>query len=304
MINRPFSTIKSNVANNVQDTSSSMDTIIGKYVNDAYSDLLRRINWKAIDEDYNFSLSSSEHVLPDNFGKALKVWDSTNKLHIVETTIEREVDNRLSTIDQTGTVERYVILSRSCRKHPTSASVLAIVSSSAGDTTQSIVIQGLDSNGRYVSETVALNGTSSQNSTNSYTRVIGIAKSATTTGTVTITSNSGAVTVATIAPSVLDYRVKVMRFYASPSSTITVYCPYLIKAIPMVSSYDVPVIDCADVLELMATASAWRYKRQFAKGGDYERLAEKAINTMIWDAENSPNLTHIINFVPYSREIA
>lgn len=304
MINRPFSTIKSNVANNVQDTSSSMDTIIGKYINDAYADLLRRINWRAIDDDYNFSLSSNEQVLPDNFGKALKVWDSTNKLPIVETTIEREVDNRLSTIDQTGTVERYVILERLCRKHPSSASVLELVSSSAGDTTQSVVISGINGSGSYIVESVLLTGTTPVSTTNSYTRIMGIAKSATTTGTVTITSNSGGVTNALIAPSVLDYRVRVMRFYATPSSTITVFAPYLIQAIPLSNSYDVPVIDCADILELMATASAWRYKRQFAKANDMDNKAERAINTLIWDKENSPNLTHMINFTPYSRDIS
>lgn len=302
MINRIFSTIKSNVANNVQDTSSSMDTIIGKYVNDAYFDVIRRINWRSIDEDYNFSLSTNEQVLPDDFGKSLKVWDNTNKLHIVETSLEREVDNNLSLIGQSGSVERYVVFERACRKHPTSASVLAIVSSSSADTTQSIFITGLDSNGRLVSETVTLNGTSSQNTTNSYTRINGIAKSSTTTGSVTITSNSGAVTNAIIAPSVLDYRVKVMRFYSTPTSTLTIYCPYLRQAVPLVNSYDIPLIDCADVLELGATASAWRYKRQFGKAQEFERLYEKAINNMVWDKENSPNMTHMINFTPYSRE--
>lgn len=66
----------------------------------------------------------------------------------------------------------------------TAAAVIAFSSSSASDTTQTALITGLDATYALVSETVALNGTTTINTVNSYLRVHSVELSAACVGTI------------------------------------------------------------------------------------------------------------------------
>ena len=70
---RDFSTMKTNVGTDVQDTSSAMSTIIGRYINKRYADILRVCNWQAINYTNLMSISSATMLatLPSDFGKEL-----------------------------------------------------------------------------------------------------------------------------------------------------------------------------------------------------------------------------------------
>lgn len=68
-------------------------------------------------------------------------------------------------------------------------SVLNYVSSNAGDTTQQVIVYGLDAAALPVSETVTLNGTTNVIGTQVFSSVLGMRKSASTLGTVTIANN-------------------------------------------------------------------------------------------------------------------
>ena len=302
-MNRTFTSMKANVGNNIQDTSTSMATIIGRYLNDVYFDLLRRKNWENIDDDYSFSTASgtSDYILPQNFKKEVYVLDSTNSRNLSKVTMLQLVNDYASTLTQSGTVERYAIIKKRCQLQPTSASVLSIVSAAAGDTTQTCFVTGISSGVR-VSESITLTGTTPVASANSYTEILSISFSAVRSGKITITSNSGAVTIGVVAPDVLDYFENVIRFHEVPSGVVTIKMPYYLKPTPFLNDYDVPVIDASDVIEAGATATAWRYKRQFSKAQEWERVFEKMVNQLIWDEENQPNQIRYLNIQPYSRE--
>lgn len=66
----------------------------------------------------------------------------------------------------------------------TTAAVIAFSSASAGDTTQTATIVGLDANWQLVSETITLNGTTTVNTALSYLRVHSVELSATTAGAI------------------------------------------------------------------------------------------------------------------------
>ena len=52
---KQFSTMKTNVGNMIQDTSSAMATLIGVWINDAYHDAWRRCLWSdLIDDNFTF----------------------------------------------------------------------------------------------------------------------------------------------------------------------------------------------------------------------------------------------------------
>lgn len=86
---------------------------------------------------------------------------------------------------------------------PSAASVVACVSATATDTTQTITIYGVVDNNRII-ETVELNGTTSASSVNSFTEIISVKKSSATGGTVTLTTNSAGVTTCTLTANQLE----------------------------------------------------------------------------------------------------
>lgn len=289
--------MKTNVANEVQDTSTAMKALIGTYLNNRYFQVLRAINWMTVRNDYTVTTSAGtqEYVLSDDFGKELAVVDDTTQKEITKIDYQLMIMEYPSTYSTQGTVKNYYIREDLIKAQPTSASALAIVSSSASDTTQVVLVRGISSSSE-ITEEVTLNGATPAATTNSFTRIKAISKSAVTVGTVTITSNSGAVTNAVLVPEVLETRYKFIGFYSVPSSAQTVRVPYTVKPLPMTEDYDYPVIDIADLLEDGAKADAWRYKKMFAKAGVFETLFAAHLDEFIWDNHNDPN--RVYQFMP------
>jgi len=52
------------------------------------------------------------------------------------------------------------------------------------------------------------------------------------------------------------------------------------------------ILDIEDLLELGATADAWRYKRQFGKAQAMDILFEKELSEHIFAQENQENMVH------------
>jgi hypothetical protein len=302
MINRLFSTMRSNVGTNIQDTSSAMQTIINVYLNDIYFDVLKRTNWQAVDNSYNFPTVAGrqDYKLPSNFGKEVYVQDSTNTVQLSSVTLQQMAEDNPNFILTQGQPQFYAVLDSPVWNQPTAAATLSIFSSSAADTTQTVRITGEDTSRNFISEDITLTGQSTVTTSGAYRVIRSISKSAVTTGYITV--NSGSVSVATLASADLAYSIKVIRFFPTPSGVITIYCPFIIKPYPMTSDYDQPVIDAADVIELGATMKAWRYKRQFTKAVEYEKQYEKGINTLIWEKENTSNRAQLFHPAPYPRD--
>jgi hypothetical protein len=81
--------------------------------------------------------------------------------------------------------------------------VVRIVSSNAGDTTQTVTIYGLTAGNIAARETLSLNGTTPVIGTTAFTSVLGSTKSAVTLGTVTIADTVGPTTIITMTAGVL-----------------------------------------------------------------------------------------------------
>lgn len=106
------------------------------------------------------------------------------------------------------------------RNDPSSSSVLTLASSSASDTSQSITIRGIVGGDIDVEE-IALSGVTEVSTTRSFTSIISIGKSAVTTGRVTITSNSAAVTIVVLSPQEQTIKLREFRAYPQPDATYT-----------------------------------------------------------------------------------
>lgn len=303
-MNKTFGTMKTNVGENIQDTSAEMKSVIGVYLNNRLTEVRQRLDLFGSERtDYTFNTVSGtqDYVLPDDFGKEINVVDITNNVELGRQSTQEYVRSNSGDLDASGTATKYVILDDNVRAQPLSASVFTIVSDNAADN-QTIHVRGLVS-GVEQSEDKALNGTSSVSGTILFDRILGISKSGVTAGTVTVTTNSGAVTVASIAPTALVSRVRKIRLMDIPNGVVTIQIPYLTKQLPMSSDYDYANIDCDEALEAGATADSWRYKRQFAKAQSYEALFEKALANIAFNMANQPNLVNRFNPQPYPRNI-
>jgi hypothetical protein len=289
-MNKTFSVMKVSIGAEMGDTGSAFATLVGRFINRRYFQILRTINWKKINPSYSFAtvVGTQDYSLPQDFGKEIGCLDATNGVALKPYDLDELYRFYGDVINDAGNIERYSIYEDAVKTQPSAASVLAISSSSASDTTPTILIRGISS-GVEITETVTLTGTSPANTTHQYTQVKGISKNGVTAGTVTVTSNSGAVTVTVLSPEILESRFKIIKLHYAPAAVITVSLPYIVKPLPLSDDYDYPIIDCSDAIELGALADAWRYKRMFGKAQTMEVMFNQEVSALIFDNENQPN---------------
>ena len=300
-MNKTYSQMKTNVGEDVQDTSATFASKIGRYLNDRYFQLLDKLNWSAVRTDYTFNTvaGTQDYVLPDDFFKEKYVYDSTNRVEIGASNLQNLIRLYAGNLNGSGAVGKYCILDKTVKAQPSAAGVVSIVSNSSSDSTQTILIRGIVDNAE-TTEDISANGTTAATGSKLFSRILGVSKNAIATGKITVTI--GSTTIAVILPQLYETRYKVMRLYAIPSGIVTLSVPYIMKAQPLYDDNDYTVIDCSDIIEIGAKADAWRYKRQFAKAQHYEYLFELRFQDMLWSNNNKSN--EIVQFLPqpYSRD--
>lgn len=114
---KTFSTMKTNVGNFVMDTTSTMATLIGVWLNDKYLDIWRRHPWSvSIDFDYTFPTvaSTATYSLPATFDSEIFVANITDGTIITRYTEGQWMQERYSAYSggsiQEGSPSRYIIL--------------------------------------------------------------------------------------------------------------------------------------------------------------------------------------------------
>lgn len=278
--NKRFYDIKVNVGNETRDTSSSFASIIGVYANNRYRDIISRLITADLFESYRTTTVTTtsgtrSYVMPyDYSGQVIYAHDSTND-RTLDVITEQELYNRYgSDIDESSTPIALILMADSnVRVQPSSSSAIKAISSSGSDNTQSVFIRGISGSAEYY-ETIALSGTASASSVNSYDYVLTCVKDAVTTGTITLSYVTGSDTASTIAPESLEQKYQRVGFHYVPNGTYSINIRYKRDVKPMVSANDSPLIDIADGIEIGAIADSWRYKRQFANAQEFEQKYE------------------------------
>lgn len=108
---RDFSVMQDNIATDIQDTTDAMKTIIGRYLNRRYKEVLKRLNLNYINEDYSISVSAGtqDYELPTDFKSALYAYDSTNNIPLSRTTLQELVGEEYDNLEDTNSVRKYTI---------------------------------------------------------------------------------------------------------------------------------------------------------------------------------------------------
>lgn len=175
-----------------------------------------------LEETTTFSSVASTRLyyVESDFQRVVSIMDTTNDKKLYKLT-EEELEAIDPDRGESGTPTAWAIFGHEyIEAQPTSASTLSVTSTSTSDLTQTIHITGIVS-GEVDNEQVTLNGTTAAVTTKSFTTVHQVVKSATTLGRVSVTSNSGAVTIVTIAPNDLATSRQPIFLYPVPSGVVS-----------------------------------------------------------------------------------
>lgn len=163
---------------------------------------------------------------------------------------------------------------------PTSASLLSLVSTSAGDTS-TVKIEGLSASGVLQSEEKALNGTNVVATSLTYSKILGVGFNGFTAGSITMTSNGGAVTNAVYSPRNRQGMFPVFTFYPTPSGVETIYYDGYMALPPLVADNDFSLMPEAyhEAIELFCEWRGFKLKKDYqsaasAKAEFYEIVAQ------------------------------
>lgn len=191
---------------------STTDTAASTYINataalkHAHTLRLTEDNWKFMlwprQESLTTVANQQAYSLHQEYLRPYTFRNATRRVWLTEVpTRNLELDGIDFDVD-TDT-DHFALWGRSqVTAQPSSASVITIVSSSISDTTaaKAITVYGDTASGMQ-SETLTPNGTTAVAGTVSFTQIISVTKGAAWVGTLTMTSNSGAVTNLTLLPS-------------------------------------------------------------------------------------------------------
>jgi len=168
---------------------------------------------------------------------------------------------------------------------PSSASVLALVSSSPSDTSQVVKIEGLSSAGVLIGEEVTLNGTTPVSTTNSYARILNRSNNGFLSGILTITSNSGAVTNAVISPRSRQGMYPKLVLYPTPADARTLYYDAYMRLPELVNDNDTSLLpeNYHDAIENYCLYRGYRHKKDYQMAGEAKQAFEQTISQAVLD---------------------
>ncbi len=270
---KSFSVQKSDIGLMVQDTSSALATLIGIWINNRYRDIVNSYDWEQLyhNQTITTTANTSAYAFDENTDRLVFAVDRTNGAAINITTEQDFLQNYYDSLEDTGSSDTCFLTSAPVRSQPSSGEKVIIKSSSASDTTQTVLVRGITSAANETYESLTCNGTTAVTASNTYTQILGISKSASTTGKISVYENDGSTLKAELSPESLVSRYKILNLYPIPSGAVTIDLRTKRKVLPLAQSYDYPIIeDISDIIEAGAQAEVWRYKRQFSKGNALE----------------------------------
>lgn len=165
---------------------------------------------------------------------------------------------------------------------PTSASVITISSSSSADTTQSVTVFGTVS-GYPDFETINLSGISTVAGTKSFTNIDRVTKSASTTGRITITSNSAGTIVAVIPTGYQtdSIRYKKVKLFPLPDSAFPIYVDYYKQPYRLVNDGDIHELgDSFDEAIILLAVGKLKLESNIDEGKTFMQLYQDEINSL------------------------
>lgn len=187
------------------------------------------------------------YALHEEFMRPLYFFNRATKSYLIEVPERQLGPEGYRWNDAEGAARHFVLWGRTqVQRQPTSASVLTIVSSDAADSgggaALQLFIRGETSSGAVKAEIVNPNGLTPVNTTNTYVKVMQVTKAGPWTGTMTMTSNSGAVTNLILDYCDLGKMYQQLFLLEEPTTAETIEYRFYRNPIRMSNDYDLPDI--------------------------------------------------------------
>jgi len=280
-----YSEMKNQVADRINKTSADYLLKIGDWINYRYDDILGRFDWPCLYRTSTQTLSAgdSSFVLPRDCGLIMSIQDRTNNQVLTATNPSVGARNNITTIDTSDYVTQYWIEGLSMLSQPSSATAISIVSSSASDTTQTVRIWGIDSNGAEQTDSVLLTGTTPAVTTVTFTRVDRVSKDSDTAGIVT--GSAGTTAVFKIDPYSYGSSYTNIRLASPTADAISLTLAYKITQPRLVNDQDTPIFDCCQALVIGGYIDALRQQRQHTKAKVMEYNANEPTDPTTYEGK-------------------
>lgn len=267
-------------------SGTTFDTAIKNVINTSLFRLGREALWKVLRRATTFTCATSteEFVLDPQVSDRFFMWhEDYGYPYVMKYIPEQKFLSLGIDKDDTGTPTHYRMWTTDMVKaQPSAASVITVISSSAADTTQVVTVFGIVS-GYPDYETISLNGVTGVAGTKSFTSVDRIVKNATTTGRITATSNTAAVTVAVIpaGDTTAGLLYRKVKIYPLNNSSFTMNVYYYKDPYRLVNDGDVHELghDFDEALILLSTAKM-NYEQNKDEGDKYFALYKDELKTL------------------------
>jgi len=162
---------------------------------------------------------------------------------------------------------------------------IEVLSSSAEDTTQTVRITGIDSNGLPQTESLTLTGTTVVNGAITWNAgdVLRISKSADTTGIITVRKATADTTLVQLSPTERMARFKIISFYPIPSSELSLYIEFFTSIRRLEGDDDVPDIPekWFWVAKTGAMAKVYQYQNKESLFNTTQSIYASAVRSMV-----------------------
>jgi hypothetical protein len=209
------------------DAGDEFEGMIKAAINRTYRQVLQQANQETERREFSLTTASgtSQYGMPLYVKRVLNIEDAVNRRSIYDISA-RTFDSQYAGHSDTGDPWRAYMLGKyGCEAQPSSASVITVVSDNTGDTATSyITVTGFVS-GELQQETITLTGTTAAAGTKSFTAIERIVKHSdsgiTIDGTITVSSNSAAVTNAVITPQYTSPTHLWFEFHPTPDAART-----------------------------------------------------------------------------------
>ena len=226
--------------------------------------------WTDLNDIHNFtSVANREaYQLPTRFDKPLRLFDLTNKIHVLPETEEIYTENNLASIAAATSGKPtkfriYGVAGVTVQISSTGDTVKVKSSSSSDNGTIVIRIQGYIDSSNLIEdfENISIS-TSSPTSfvagTKVFYKITHVSKSTNTTGYITI-ANSAETTLETLAPNERIARHKVLKLGLIPAGVYSYRTLFKQTVTEMVNDYDYPFTECDRYL--IMDALGWALKQ-------------------------------------------
>lgn len=231
------------------DNTGTFKENVKNAINQAHHERLVKYKWPFMLWPRPVTLSmvvgQQKYTLHEEMQRLVYVYNTTKEIYLKEIPwrnmtseyLRENVDNDHAETFQLRHLE-------SVQNQPSSASVVTLVSTSGADTgsTYTVTIHGETSSGVMVSETLQANGTTPVNGTTSFLNITDVTLSIAFNGTLTLTSNSGAVTLLSLTAGQYGKKYQTLYMLTEPESADTVEYMFYRRPRKLVNDYDIPQI--------------------------------------------------------------